>query len=115
MSAEDGKVEIGGKLIDRTLLYRYIKVQFADTGATGIYDNAEQDSIESKWETIENYREFLHDEIFRQAGFSAYDAENPSLARFDEGAGEHFQNALQDFVDDMRNFHELNETERDQF
>ena len=61
MSEPEGKVEIGGKLIDRDLIFKYLKVQFADMGATGIYDDAERDSIESKWGGIEEYREQLHD------------------------------------------------------
>ena len=78
MSEPEGKVEIGGKLIDRDLIFKYLKVQFADMGATGIYEPEERDQIEAKWGGIEEYREQLHDEIYRQAGFASYDEEHPS-------------------------------------
>jgi hypothetical protein len=111
LTAESGKVEIAGHLIDRDLLFNYLRVQFSEMGATGIFDLDEQDRIERKFGSLDDYRIHLHDEIYRQAGFASYDADHPSLARYDEGVGEAFENALKDYADNMVHFRELNEQE----
>ena len=107
--SQSDTIEIGGKLIDRTLVYRYLKVQFADMGASGIYDPEQSEQIEEKWGSIDEYRQSLHDEIYRQAGF------DPEVDLRSEGKVEKFQKALDEFVEDMQNFRELNETEMKEF